>query len=90
MKSRFQTTDGCTAASYMDKLSSGACAEEAERRNSKGQKQTYCAVCGLCRWPEEQRTCKRFTRSVELEEFHAKEITKSTSHRQRPGRRARR
>lgn len=70
------TTDGCTAESYMDKLGMGGRSEEAESRNLKGQRQTYCAVCGLCRWPEEQWACKRFVRSVELEEFYALEALK--------------
>lgn len=64
----------CTARSYMDKLGYVARSEEAERRmDKKGHKQTYCAVCLLCRWPEEQKTCDRFVRSEELEAFYEEE-----------------
>lgn len=63
----------CTAKSYMDKLGYVATSEEAERRMKKGHKQTYCSVCLLCRWPEEQKTCARFVRSEELESFYEAE-----------------
>jgi len=61
----------CTAKSYMDGLGYGACAHEAYLRiKVQGHRQTYCAVCLLCRWPEEQETCARFVRSEQLEAFY--------------------
>lgn len=69
---------GCTATSYMDKLSYGGQSEEAHLRlRCSKDRQTYCAVCQLCRWPEEQATCPRFVVSVELEEFYAQEALKA-------------
>lgn len=66
----------CRAWSPMDNLSYGAYFEAAEKRNSKGEVQTYCKVCELCRWPEEQALCPLFVRSEELEAFYANEAAK--------------
>ena len=63
----------CEAVTYMDKLGYGGFFEEADKRMALGEVQTYCQTCGLCRWPEEQRTCSHFVRSEELETFYAKE-----------------
>lgn len=66
----------CEAVTYMDKLGYGGSFKEAEKRASLGEVQTYCQTCGLCRWPEEQRTCSHFVRSEELETFYANEANK--------------
>lgn len=63
----------CGAITYMDRLSYDGFFEEAGKRDKVGDKQTYCQNCGLCRWPEEQRTCDNFVRSSELERFYASE-----------------
>lgn len=71
----------CTAESYMDKLGYGARSHEAHLRiKAQGHRQTYCAVCLLCRWPEEQKTCPRFVRSEELEAFYEAEYLKAKAH----------
>ena len=57
----------------MDKLSYQGRYEEAEKRWKSGDQKTYCQNCGLCRWPEEQKTCSNFVRSEELEAFYANE-----------------
>ena len=61
----------CESVTYMDKLGYGGFFAEAEKREALGEVQTYCSHCGLCRWPEEQRTCPHFVRSEELEAFYA-------------------
>jgi hypothetical protein len=69
---------GCTATSYMDNLSYCGQSTEAQLRiKCTADRQSYCDVCKLCRWPEEQRTCPQFVLSVELEEFCAAEEAKS-------------
>lgn len=66
----------CGAITYMDRLGYGGFFEEAEKRAKVGDKQLYCQNCGLCRWPEEQRTCDNFVRSEELERFYASEANR--------------
>lgn len=66
----------CTAKSYMDAKGYIDRANEADRRNAKGVTQTYCNVCKLARWPEEQETCPLFVRSDELEKFYEEEMKK--------------
>lgn len=61
----------CEAVTYMDRIGYGGFFEEAEKRAALGEVQTYCQTCGLCRWPEEQRTCPHFVLSEELETFYA-------------------
>ncbi len=51
----------------------GGIYEEAEQRTARGEVQTYCQTCGLCRWPDEQKLCSHFVRSEELESYYAKQ-----------------
>lgn len=67
----------CTADSYMDKLPYVSRSVEAQWRNNMGDRQTYCAHCKLCRWLEEQRSCKHFSIDHELEAFYDAEEKKS-------------
>jgi len=70
--------DCCTAKSYMDELGYSARSHEAYLRiKAQGHRQTYCAVCLLCCWPEQQETCARFVRSEELEAFYEAEDLKA-------------
>lgn len=66
----------CEAKTYMDRLGYIGFFAEADKRAALGEVQTYCSTCGLCRWPEEQRTCSLFVRSEELERFYAIEANK--------------
>ena len=65
------TPAACGAITHMDRLGYGDATTEAEARHALGERQTYCQNCGLCRWPEEQRTCPLFVRSDELERYYA-------------------
>lgn len=67
----------CEAKGYMHSLGYGGFFDEAEKREQQGEKQSYSGHCKLARWPEEQRTCRFFKRSEELESFYAKEAEDS-------------
>ena len=81
----FSTSAVCGAVGYMEKLGYGGFFEESDRRTALGEEQTYCQTCGLCRWPEEQRTCSHFVRSEELEAFYEDEKRKTKRESRRTG-----
>jgi len=64
---------GCSAWSHMDQLGYLQWHEEASKRKDK---QTYCAVCKLACWPEEQKHCRKFKVDHDLESFYAAELAK--------------
>jgi hypothetical protein len=65
----------CGAITHMDQLSQhGSWQDEVDARYALGEKQSYCAVCQLCRWPEEQRTCPHWKPSPELDAYYEEQI----------------